>query len=140
MFRGWKEVFGFTFSQNVKTKGFKSAFIIITVVLFLIGFGINVIIGYFMDKEHTKKEFVNEIEELVIVNETEMPSSVIEGYAEYSKYAQNMKITVSDKNKDDAVDFSNEEKKELKNNHEHWADVTLKGINQRLHDSDKLHE
>ena len=109
MFRGWKEVFGFTFSQNVKTKGFKSAFIIITVALFLIGFGINVIIGYFMNKEHTKKEFVNEIEELVIVNETEMPSSVIEGYAEYSKYAQNMIITVSDKNKDDAVDFSNEE-------------------------------
>ena len=37
-------------------------------------------------------------------------------------------------------DFSNEEKKELKNSHEHWADVTLKGIQQRLHDRDKLHE
>ena len=37
-------------------------------------------------------------------------------------------------------DFSNEEKEDLKNNYEHWADVTLKGIKQRLRDSDKLHE
>lgn len=37
-------------------------------------------------------------------------------------------------------DFSNEEKEELKNNYERWADVTLKGIKQRLRDSDKLHE
>ena len=37
-------------------------------------------------------------------------------------------------------DFSNEEKEEQKKNYEHWADVTLKGIKQRLRDSDKLHE
>ena len=37
-------------------------------------------------------------------------------------------------------DYSTEEKEELKNNYEHWADVTLKGIKQRLRDSDKLHE
>ena len=37
-------------------------------------------------------------------------------------------------------DYSNEEKDELKNNYEHWADVTLKGIKQRLRDSDKLYE
>ena len=37
-------------------------------------------------------------------------------------------------------DFSNEEKEELKNNYEHWADVTLNGIKQRLRDSDKLYE
>ena len=36
--------------------------------------------------------------------------------------------------------FSIEEKEELKNNYERWADVTLKGIKQRLRDSDKLHE
>ena len=36
--------------------------------------------------------------------------------------------------------FSNEKKEELKNNYEHWADVTLEGIKQRLRDSDKLHE
>lgn len=36
--------------------------------------------------------------------------------------------------------FSTEEKEELKKNHEHWADVTLKGIKQRLRDSDKLFE
>ena len=37
-------------------------------------------------------------------------------------------------------DFSNEEKEDLKNNYEHWADVTLKGIKQRLRNSDKLYE
>lgn len=36
--------------------------------------------------------------------------------------------------------FSTEEKEELKKNYEHWADVTLKGIKQRLRDSDKLNE
>lgn len=36
--------------------------------------------------------------------------------------------------------YSTEEKEELKNNYEHWADVTLEGIKQRLRDSDKLHE
>ena len=36
--------------------------------------------------------------------------------------------------------FSKEEKGELKNNYEHWAGVTLDGMKQRLHDSDKLHE
>ena len=37
-------------------------------------------------------------------------------------------------------DYSTEEKEELKKNYERWADVTLKGIKQRLRDSDKLHE
>ena len=37
-------------------------------------------------------------------------------------------------------DFSNEEKEDLKNNYERWADVTLKGIKQRLRDSYKWHE
>ena len=37
-------------------------------------------------------------------------------------------------------DYSNEEKEEMRKNYEHWADVTLKGIKQRLRDSDKLHE
>ena len=36
--------------------------------------------------------------------------------------------------------YSTEEKEELKNNYEHWADMTLKGIKQRLRDSDKLYE
>ena len=35
-------------------------------------------------------------------------------------------------------DFSNKEK--MRNNYKHWADVTLKGIKQRLRDSDKLYE
>ena len=37
-------------------------------------------------------------------------------------------------------DFSNEKKEELKNNYELWADMALKGIKQRLRDSNKLYE
>lgn len=36
--------------------------------------------------------------------------------------------------------FSNEEKEEMKNNYEHWADITLLRIKQRLRDSHKLYE
>ena len=36
--------------------------------------------------------------------------------------------------------FSNEEKEEMKNNYEYWADITLDGIKQRLRDSKKLNE
>lgn len=36
--------------------------------------------------------------------------------------------------------FSNKEKEERKNNYEHWADITLHGIKQRLRDSHKLYE
>lgn len=36
--------------------------------------------------------------------------------------------------------FSNEEKEEMKNNYEYWADITLHGIKQRLRDSHKLCE
>ena len=36
--------------------------------------------------------------------------------------------------------YSTEEKEDMKKNYKHWADVTLKGIKQRLRDSDKLHE
>ena len=36
-------------------------------------------------------------------------------------------------------DYSTEEKEEMKKSYEHWADVALEGIKQRLRDSDKLH-
>lgn len=36
--------------------------------------------------------------------------------------------------------FSTVEKEEQKKNYEHWADVTLEDIKQRLRDSDKLFE
>ena len=36
--------------------------------------------------------------------------------------------------------YSTVEKEEQKKNYEHWADVTLEGIKQRLRDSNKLHE
>lgn len=34
--------------------------------------------------------------------------------------------------------LSDKEKEEMKENHKQWADVTLKGIKKRLHDSGKI--
>lgn len=36
--------------------------------------------------------------------------------------------------------LSYKEKEEMKENHKQWADMTLKGIKNRLHDSDKIKE
>lgn len=36
--------------------------------------------------------------------------------------------------------LSDKEKEEMKENHKQWADMTLKGIKNRLHDSDKIKE
>ena len=60
----------------------------------------------------------------------------------HSSYLDKLKKTAIECMKDyiEHSDFSNEEKEELKNNYEHWADVTLYGIKQRLRDSDKLLE
>lgn len=59
-----------------------------------------------------------------------------------SQYLKKLKKTAVECMKDNIEhsQFSTEEKEEQKNNYEHWADVTLKGIKQRLRDSYKLHE
>ena len=59
-----------------------------------------------------------------------------------SSYLDKLKKTAVECMKDyiEHTPFSNEEKKEMKDNYEHWADVTLEGIKQRLRDSDKLYE
>ena len=73
-------------------------------------------------------------------------------YAKITEHLITSKILSSDldKLKNTAVEckkdyiehsnYSTEEKEELKKNYERWADVTLKGIKQRLRDSNKLHE
>lgn len=35
-------------------------------------------------------------------------------------------------------DLSDKDKEEMKENHKQWADMTLKGIKKRLHDSNKI--
>lgn len=81
-------------------------------------------------------------------------SAYLEGYF-YAKITEQLitsKIQSSDldKLKKTAVEcmkdniehsqFSTEEKEEQRKNYEHWADVTLDGIKQRLRDSDKFYE
>lgn len=38
------------------------------------------------------------------------------------------------------INLSEEEKEGIKENHRQWADATLKGIKQRLHDNGKIEE
>lgn len=67
--------------------------------------------------------------------------SLITGQIQSSYLDALKKIAVeSVKNYIENSAFSNEEKEQMKNNYEQWADITLDGIKQRLRDSKKLNE
>ncbi|MBQ1393101.1 MAG: hypothetical protein IIY81_06150 [Lachnospiraceae bacterium] len=103
MFRGLKEVFGFTFEQNVKAKSFKVALIVGSVLLFTVFFGINMGIGAYKDSKADKKDKKNresQIEKMVFVNETDLKEFDVSDFHEYHPYIKNLEIEVLD-HKDD---------------------------------------
>lgn len=66
--RGWKEVFRFTFIQNIKQKVFLLMTIIIAVVLFAGILGINVYLGYSSEKKEEK----GKPDDIYFINDTEL--------------------------------------------------------------------
>lgn len=66
LFEGWAKVFKFTFSQNTKGKSYKFTLFGIGIFLFLLFFAINMLTGYFSDKDKEKKP--QKIETVVIEN------------------------------------------------------------------------
>lgn len=87
MFTGWKDVFAFTFVQNTKSKTFKGAIIGIALLIFAIFFAVNVITGYYKDNKKNKKESnIENIESVILLNDTALDNDVFEKYKEYSKY------------------------------------------------------
>lgn len=97
MFAGWKDVFSFTFAQNVKAKTFKYTFVGISLLLFVIFFAINMITGYYKDNKKDKKDKVTDhVETMVLINETSLDNDVFKGYKEYSDYIPETEMIVED--------------------------------------------
>lgn len=98
MFTGWREVFSFTFEQNVKTKSFKAAIITISLVMFVIFFGINVGVGYYKDNKKDKKNTVeeNKIDKLYILDESGIEGLKTEDFKEYDEALSDLQIVIAD--------------------------------------------
>lgn len=83
MIYGWKDVFSFTFLQHTKTKGFKSALIGIGMLLFVLGFGINMAIGAVQNHKGKEKKQVDiKIDKVEIINNSDIPENIINEYEE----------------------------------------------------------
>lgn len=97
MFTGWKDVFSFTFAQNIKSKTFKYTLIGISLLLFVIFFAINMITGYYKDNKKNKTDkTINNVEEIILINETELNNDAFAGYKEYSKYITEAEVFIED--------------------------------------------
>lgn len=95
MFTGFKEVFTFTFVQNVKTKSFKTAVIGVSLLLFIAFFAVNMITGAYKDhkyKDKDKKEEKNTVEKLFFTNMTQMKDFDIRPFAAFDEFEREMGI------------------------------------------------
>lgn len=97
MFAGWKDVYSFTFAQNVKAKTFKYTFVGISLLLFVIFFAVNMITGYYKDNKKDKKDkVIDDVETMILINETSLDNDVFTGYKEYSEYIAETEIIIED--------------------------------------------
>lgn len=99
MFTGWKDVLNFTFVQNTKTKTFKASLIGIAVLIFIIFFSINVIMGYVSDNGNKKKGVVNKVDNISIINNIGIDDELLEKFKETYEYIVKSDITVYDNKK-----------------------------------------
>ncbi len=97
LFKGWKEVFSFTFVQAVKIKTFKSATITIAILLFLAGILSNVLPVVFSgDSEDESLTF---IENVYVKNDTDIAALSFNEFAAFA--GENFKDTVFTTTTDD---------------------------------------
>lgn len=99
MFTGWKDVLNFTFVQNTKTKTFKASLIGIAILIFIIFFSINVIMGYVSDNGNKKKGVVNKVDNISIINNIGIDDELLEKFKEAYEYIAKSDITVYDNKK-----------------------------------------
>lgn len=99
MFTGWKDVLNFTFVQNTKTKTFKASLIGIAVLIFIIFFSINVIMGYVSDNGNKKKDDVNKVDNICIINDVGIDDELLGKFKETDEYVAKSDITVYDNKK-----------------------------------------
>lgn len=100
MFTGWKDVFRFTFEQNVKTKSFKTAIVGISLLIFIIFFAINMGVGYYKDSKKPKKQMENEVTSLYIYNDTRMEDEMLLSFVQDYEFASELNISIVEKKED----------------------------------------
>lgn len=95
MFKGCKEVFSFTFKQNVKNKSFKIAIISLSILMFVLFFGINIGVGYYKsrDKKDTNKE-INNIKSVYILDNSKIEGMEISKFKEFDEYLSEKNICI----------------------------------------------
>lgn len=116
-FTGWKEVFNFTFGQNVKTKSFKVAFISLSLLMFVIFFGINICYGYFKDKDNKKedgKEVVNEINKLYLYSDFDVKDLDFNTFKDYDEYLSELEIIIISDKEEVSKRIEKDSKEEIK--------------------------
>lgn len=118
MFKGLKEVFGFTFEQNVKAKSFKTALILGCILVFTVFFGVNIGVGIYKDskaenKDKNKKD--NQIEKMYFVNETAIKDFDVLEFNKYNDYLQNLEIEIleNEENIKDMIEEADENEKKV---------------------------
>lgn len=82
IFRGWIDVFSFTFRQGMNEKYFNLATIGITVLLFVVGMSISVIMA-FTQKKDTEK--VSSIEVVHVIDESGLPKLYFDEFTDIHK-------------------------------------------------------
>lgn len=82
LFRGWKDVFRFTFTQGVSGKNFKLATMGLTILLFIVGMAISIIMAYSQKKDATE---LSPIEVVHIIDESEIQVLYLDGFMEVYK-------------------------------------------------------
>lgn len=93
LFNGWKDVFTFTFMQNIKTKTFKVALIGIGSLFFAIFFAINIITGYAMN-DHKKANSKCNVDSIILINDTTIENMDFSKFSDFSKVSDNADISV----------------------------------------------
>lgn len=115
-FTGWKEVFCFTFEQNVKTKSFKVALISLSLLMFVIFLAINICYGYFKNKDDKKevKEEINEIDRLYVYTDFDTKNIDFNTFKDYDEYLSDMDIIVINNKEEISSLFEKDTKEKIK--------------------------
>ncbi len=82
LFTGWRDVFAFTFKQNVQAKGFKLATLGLAVLFFVGGMAISVIMAFVQQRNATE---VSPIEVVHIINDSGLENLYLDGFLEANK-------------------------------------------------------
>lgn len=95
MFTGWKDVFAFTFFQNIKTKAFKTAFIGIGILFFAVFFGINMVAGLISETDDEDKDSTTPVTKVFVIDESGIKDLKLSYYKDNSRFTNPPEIIVA---------------------------------------------